>query len=99
MLQKVQVQPQSMGRRCFTIETSRSSVAITYAVDASSDWAGFRALESVLPGVVQAAVQGVALAMAPIRMIEELLGLSPKEQRPMQEPSAISACTAVLEDE
>lgn len=98
-ISRAQLDPRSTGRSCFTVEvTDSDEVAVTYAVDASSDWAGFRALEAVLPGVVTAAVQGVALAMAPVSMIGQLLGYTPPEAKAMQSPSSASACTAVLDD-
>lgn len=92
-LASVEVQPSAYGRQCFdlTIEP-HGTVNVTYAVDASSDWAGIRALPLVVPEIVGAVMAAVG---APFELIGSLFGI---ERAKPQPPSALSACSALFEE-
>ena len=91
-LSTVTIEPRAYGRQCFdaTIKPN-GDVDVTYAVDASSDYAGVRMLPSIIPEVVSAVL---AVVGAPIDLIGQLLGV---ERPEMPAPSALSACSALFE--
>lgn len=93
VLRSVEVSPEAYGRQCFDLSIEPDgTVGITYAVDASSDYAGVRVLPSILPEIVSAVMTAVG---APIDMIGELLGV---KREPLPAPSALSACHAIFEE-
>jgi hypothetical protein len=92
-LSTVEVDPSAYGRQCFDLAIDPDgTVGVTYAVDASSDYAGVRVLPSILPEIVGAVMAAVG---APFDLIGSLLGV-PRPELPA--PSAISACSAIFED-
>lgn len=89
----VEIEPSAYGRQCFDTQVGADgTVNVTFAVDATSDWAGIRVLPLVIPQTVAAVM---AVAGAPFDIIKGLLGVPQPEMAP---PSNLSACDAIYEE-
>lgn len=94
VLLSLSVEPTWYGRGCYVIETAPDGTwSLILAVDATSDWAGIRALPLVLPEMVAAAV-GIVNAVSPMELLGKLLGVGERGELPP--PSPLSACEPLL---